>query len=451
MTMDLPPEPDDSPVFILTASRSGSTLLRIILDSHPRLACPPETSITGACLALAMTCDALENAGVDSATTDKSGRLPPVIATTVRTAADRAYGHYLAQRGKERWCDKSLDSFMHAELMAQVYPEAKFICLFRHCMDVVASAVEACPWGLRGYGLDPFVTQYPGNSVAAVSSYWLACAQAVLSFSDAHPGSCHLVRYEDLVTTPEETAAGILSFLGEQPVPGITQACFDTPHEVNGPADGKIWFTSEVTAASMGRGTTVSAGSLPEPIRAGVNQVLGRLGYRPVDDRWNDAAIGTDPRVSPPAPRIAATDVPARRGIETATALITDRIRSRPSDKLREIAECWPALVGQTIGIVVEDTGLGRAELRHTFPPASPHEAADPATVATITASSDTWQSLLAGSSNVFTEQSAGRIRWVGGVDDHGHSACSQGQALRAVSALLGISKIPAATAAPSR
>ena len=35
-----------SPVFILTTSRSGSTLVRFILDSHPDLACPPEIART---------------------------------------------------------------------------------------------------------------------------------------------------------------------------------------------------------------------------------------------------------------------------------------------------------------------------------------------------------------------------------------------------------------------
>jgi hypothetical protein len=33
------------PIFVLTVARSGSTLLRFILDSHPDLACPPETNI----------------------------------------------------------------------------------------------------------------------------------------------------------------------------------------------------------------------------------------------------------------------------------------------------------------------------------------------------------------------------------------------------------------------
>lgn len=460
-------EPANSPVFILTASRSGSTLLRIILDSHPQLACPPETGVTGACMQLAMTCDVLENAGSDSSVTDDdSGELPAAIGAAVRTAVDRAYGHYLAQRGKQRWCDKSLDSYMHAELIAQVYPDAKFICLFRHCMDVVASAVEACPWGLQNYGLNPFVAQYPGNSVAAVGSYWLSCAQAILSFSDNHPASCHLVRYEDLVTAPEDTVAGILSFLGEQQVPGITQACFATPHEVNGPADEKLWFTSAVTASSIGRGTVVPAGALPEPVRAGVNQTLSRLGYRPVDDHWNHVVSGTDPRLSPPAapsPRPEPTEILVHGEFEAATALITARLRSQPSHKLRETAGYWPALAGKTVAIVVEDAGRGRAELRHTFPLASAHDTHDvavrpqdqeadgAAVAATITASPATWQSLLAGSSNVITEQSAGRIRCVSSYDDHDRSSCIQGHhpsiALRAVAAQLGISTIPVARA----
>jgi Sulfotransferase family len=442
----------NSPVFILTASRSGSTLLRVILDSHPRLACPPETGITSACMRLAMTCDVLENAG--AAAPDQSPELPPAIRAVVRAAVDRAYGHYLAQRGKQRWCDKSLDSHMHAELMAQVYPDAKFICLFRHCMDVIASGVEACPWGLQRYGFDPFVAQYPGNSVAAVGSYWLSCAQAILSFADGHPRSCHQVRYEDLVTAPEETVAGILSFLGEQQVPGLTRACFETPHETNGPADEKVWFTSAVTAGSMGRGTIVPGSALPAPIRDPVNQVLARLGYRSVDDHWSDVGRRTDPRLSPPraaSSRPVADDVPGRDEAEATAALIGARLRSQPSHKLREVTGYWPALAGKTVVILVEDGGRGRAELRQTFPLAAAHDAGgrppDPeAVAATISASSATWQSLLDGSANVVTELSAARIRCS---DHHSHPGCIQGHhptdTLRALAALLGISKIPVA------
>jgi hypothetical protein len=35
----------NDPVFILCAGRSGSTLVRFLLDAHPDLACPPETKL----------------------------------------------------------------------------------------------------------------------------------------------------------------------------------------------------------------------------------------------------------------------------------------------------------------------------------------------------------------------------------------------------------------------
>ena len=38
-------ETADDPVFVLCAGRSGSTLLRFLLDAHPDLACPPETRL----------------------------------------------------------------------------------------------------------------------------------------------------------------------------------------------------------------------------------------------------------------------------------------------------------------------------------------------------------------------------------------------------------------------
>ncbi|MBI3838011.1 MAG: sulfotransferase, partial [Planctomycetia bacterium] len=46
-TIILPPPVVDtdsfSPVFLIGCPRSGTTLLRVMLDSHPHLASPPET------------------------------------------------------------------------------------------------------------------------------------------------------------------------------------------------------------------------------------------------------------------------------------------------------------------------------------------------------------------------------------------------------------------------
>jgi hypothetical protein len=97
------------------------------------------------------------------------GDEPPVIPEEaikgVRRTMDEMTGSYLARRGKRRYCDKSLGTARYAELLLRVYPEAKFLYLYRHPMDVIASGIEACPWGLNGYGFDPYIASSPGNAL----------------------------------------------------------------------------------------------------------------------------------------------------------------------------------------------------------------------------------------------------------------------------------------------
>jgi hypothetical protein len=442
------PDTCRSPVFILTGSRSGSTLLRFILDSHPDLACPPETGISSACVQLARAWDVLDNG--DSTLADESAASSPFALAAVRDSVDRAFGSYLRRRGKRRWCDKSLDNHLNAELLAELYPDAKFICLYRHCMDMVASAVETCPWGLHRYGLDPFVAQNPGNSVAAAASYWQATAQSILKFEEGHPGTCHRVRYEDLVTAPEETAAAVLSFLGAEQVPGITRECFRAPHESNGPGDDKVWFTDEVTPDSIGRGVVVPAAALHPPLRQSINETLAKLEYRAIGDDWNAAVGQVDPRADAGA---AACAVPASAvpgtAVDAAIGVIAARIGGRSDDELTGITARWPMLAGQTLAIVVQDAGGEHAEFRWSFRAARPDGVAAPAAgdgdddatpAATIIANPSTWRALLGGETNVIGEMTAGRLRCVNRRDTHRLRT----EEIHAAMVLLGLTRIPA-------
>src|SRR5215472_3984507 len=85
----------EAPIFVLTTSRSGSTLLRFILDSHPDIACPPETSIAGTAAQLARTWHIVENAGSETAELTKPAALPPHAANAVRDAIDQIFSRYL--------------------------------------------------------------------------------------------------------------------------------------------------------------------------------------------------------------------------------------------------------------------------------------------------------------------------------------------------------------------
>src|SRR5262249_9038920 len=147
-----------------------------------------------------------------------------------------------------------------AELLLRVYPEAKFVCLYRHPMDVIASGMEACPWGLNGYGFDPYIATTPGNAVMALARYWADNVAITLATEERFSDRCLRVRYEDLVIDPERVAAGLFAFLEAAPAPGISARCFSAERERFGPADYKIWYTSDISSDSLGRGWSVPAG-----------------------------------------------------------------------------------------------------------------------------------------------------------------------------------------------
>jgi hypothetical protein len=453
---------DGSPVFILTASRSGSTLLRFILDSHPDLACPPETMTASACAILIRLYYSLENFGAAERT---DVHAPPVVSPeglkAIRESLDNAFSRYLEQRGKRRWCDKSLDTYQFAELILDVYPEAKFICLVRHCMDVIVSGVRNCPWGVGRYGFDPFVAQYPGNSVAAIGAYWLSCNQAILGFCEKNPDRCAIVRYEDLVTAPEDVTADVLAFIGASPAPGITQACFTVPHESRGPGDEKIWFTDRVTADSMGQGVAVPAIALPPEMRASINDVLARLGYRTVDDDWESAVGSLDPRADAPGVPAAAagSGVPVAGSgvpvaavggdhvdgvIASAIRALRGRLESGSATLSQRVLSQWPSVAGVTVRLVAESPSGDHAEVSWRFgaghgtkPPAMSPDGGNGAVM--MTASPATWMSLLEGDGNVMNEILAGRLRCFNPNDTHR----IRSDEVHALSALLGLAPVP--------
>jgi hypothetical protein len=182
-------------------------------------------------------------------------------------------------------------------------------------MDVIASGIEACPWGLNGYGFDPYIAETPGNAVWALARFWADNMTVIRAAEQQYPERCHRVRYEDLVADPQGTADAAFRFLGVDPVPGIAEACFAPERERFGPADYKIWHTSRITSDSVGRGWTIPVG-LAAPALQRLNDLCDQLGYLPVDESWGTAERPADLRVTMPGTEFAgapATEpVPAR-------------------------------------------------------------------------------------------------------------------------------------------
>jgi hypothetical protein len=283
------------PVFVLCAGRSGSTLLRFLLDSHPALTCPPETRIPWLCTQLASAWSVIEDAPADPG---GGGEAASAVLAGLRASFEPMISSYLARSGKKRFCDKSLGGAVHSNLLAQMWPGAQFVSLHRHPMDLIGSGIEAAPWGLSGYGFDSYAAASPGNSVVALARYWGDYTSAIVAAEERLGPACIRLRYEDLVADPEQEAKRLFDFLGEEPVPGITETIFSREQQRSGPGDHKIWQTSKIGTDSVGRGWNIPARLLPPPLLAEINALAGRLGYLPVGPDWGTGDRPGDIRAS---------------------------------------------------------------------------------------------------------------------------------------------------------
>src|SRR5215469_1176571 len=94
-----------APVFVMCHGRSGSTLLRFLLDSHPELACPPETNLPTLCAQLATVWSLIEGAPLSANRGDEPPEIPDAAISGIQHMLDLMIGSYLGRRGKRRYCD----------------------------------------------------------------------------------------------------------------------------------------------------------------------------------------------------------------------------------------------------------------------------------------------------------------------------------------------------------
>jgi hypothetical protein len=196
--------------FIVGASRSGTTLLRLMLDAHPWIAIPAETHFYQAVLAIdpgrVDWLDAVIAAIVGSHTwgdyaLDAGAFEHAVRARGPRTAGDvlrTFYLMYAGRFGKRRWGDKFPGNTGFMEGIAGLLPEARFVHIIRDGRDVAASLRDT--W-FR-----------PGDTYESCIAYW---AETVLGArAQARRGLPYLeVRYEALVRDAPRALVDVCAFL----------------------------------------------------------------------------------------------------------------------------------------------------------------------------------------------------------------------------------------------
>ncbi len=265
----------------------------------------------------------------------------------------------------------------------------------------------------------------------ALARYWLDHATAIAAVEEQHPDRCHRVRYEDLVTAPEETAADLFGFLGAAPAPGITERCFTGERERFGPADYKIWATSAITSDSVGRGESVPAALIPPPVTEAINELAGKLGYLPIDEEWGTPGRPADPRVpgtaKVPAVPPAGSELPAE-----AAGLLEESLRAGVAGTGDRFTSRWaPFLAGKFLVVCRTLAGGGgeagwvvdlaaRTVARDVEEPDAEPDGDDPDDVEwTILGSPETWQAVLSGRANLHVALRHNDLRYGSAGDDH--------------------------------
>lgn len=183
-----------SPVFVLSSVRSGSTLLRMILDSHSALHAPHELHLRD--LKVDLDTDYVAKAMAELGL-DRRG--------LEHLLWDRVLHLELARSGKPTIVNKTPDDVFMWRRIAACWRDARFVFLLRHPGDVVASW-----WRAR-----------PRYSEAEVVESVLSYTTAVQEARSELPGAT--VRYEDLLADPEKVVRELCTSLGVDYEPGMLE------------------------------------------------------------------------------------------------------------------------------------------------------------------------------------------------------------------------------------
>ncbi|MDZ7628381.1 MAG: sulfotransferase [Parvularculaceae bacterium] len=210
-----PPAP-----FIVGVGRSGTTLLRMMLDAHSQLAIPPEThwlpvligqlnepNVTISSISAALRqahnwqdmkigedvlAKLLEDFGVGECAVESAS---PSRTSGVIRAVFRSYA---ARFGKTRFGDKTPLHNLNLDTIVRTLPEARIIHMIRDGRDVMVSHRNL--W----FG--------PGDDPRAAASTWAFRIGRTRQFARFLPYYLE-VRYEDLVKRPEQTLKIVMAYL----------------------------------------------------------------------------------------------------------------------------------------------------------------------------------------------------------------------------------------------
>lgn len=197
-----------SPVFVISSVRSGSTLLRVMLNSHSQICAPHEMHLRTVKVSFSQPYTELS-----------MKQLGLTERSLEHLLWDRVLHRELVRSGKRIVVDKTPGNAHIWARLHEAWPEARFIFLQRNPASMIASMERARP-------------DLPVENHVRLISKYVAAIDAARA---ALPGVT--VRYEDLTADPQAELTTICRYLGVPFEPGMLEYGKTGDH---GPFKGKI-------------------------------------------------------------------------------------------------------------------------------------------------------------------------------------------------------------------
>jgi Sulfotransferase family len=203
------------PLFLLGVSRSGTTLLRVILDRSRGIAIPDESFFVpllarrhGRTIEAARFLDdvaripAVRDWGVS--TGDLASRVRSGMPTGEAIAA--IYEAYAAGVGKPRWGDKTPMYMRHLPLLERLFPDAQYVHLVRDGREAALSFLQMPEGTFTRTWAHP-------TTPAQFACLWRKEVRDARTLGGRIGAARYVeVRYEDLVGDPESTIRAVCAF-----------------------------------------------------------------------------------------------------------------------------------------------------------------------------------------------------------------------------------------------
>lgn len=227
------------PIIVGGFYRSGTSLVRRLLDAHSHIHCGPEVKFFKDFYGDYMN-DELHHVRLFK-TLESLGLTEDELLMLFGKTFIAAHELAASKAGKIRWADKNPENVLYLSQWSRLIPSGfLFIHVVRHPLDALAS--------LKEIGFSKAVPAAFEDKARLYLRYHNEAEAYMLN----HRETSIRIRYEDLTTDPEKTLAVLFGFLGVSYEPDVLMDYF-APERGAGIEDPKVGTTRRIHSDSIGR------------------------------------------------------------------------------------------------------------------------------------------------------------------------------------------------------